>query len=259
MLSVIVLTRNEAKHIVACLDSVRAFADEMVVFDSGSTDDTVRLARQAGARVEVRPFDNYAAQRNAALNSAREDWVFFIDADERADEAVGKEIRGEIERIRASGSDEVLFWVPRKNYIFGKWIQHTGWSPDYQPRVLFKPRAHFDPARPVHELVLAQGTELYLKHPLVHYNYETLAQFRSKQKSYTRFEAREMFEQGIHPRARSFISMPVREFVRRFVTLQGYQDGLHGLTLSGLMAYYAFWRQVWLADLWREKETPSGA
>lgn len=251
MLSVVVLTFNEAKHIRDCLASVRAFADEMLVYDSGSTDSTAEISHQAGARVETRPFDNYAAQRNAALVAARGEWVFFIDADERADAGVGAEIRGEISRIENTNSNEVLFWIPRKNYIFGKWIQHTGWSPDYQPRVLRKARARFDPNRPVHELVLADGGELYLKQPLVHYNYETLAQFRAKQKRYTQFEAREMFEQNTHPRLRSYISMPAREFFRRFIFLQGYRDGLHGLALSSLMAYYAFWRQVWLAQMWR--------
>ncbi len=251
MLSVVVLTFNEVKHLRACLESVRAFADEMLVFDSGSSDATISIAREAGARTEMREFDNYAAQRNAALGAAQGDWIFFIDADERADAAVGEEIRTETARVDSSGADEVLFWIPRRNFIFGKWIQHTGWSPDYQPRVLKKGRAHFDPLRPVHELVLAQGRELYLTQPLIHYNYETVAQFRSKQERYTRFEAREMFEQGVHPRLRSFVSMPVREFVRRFVTLRGYRDGLHGLLLSALMGYYAFRRQVWLAQMWR--------
>jgi glycosyltransferase involved in cell wall biosynthesis len=250
VLSVVVLTLNEVKHIRDCLESVRAFADEMLVFDSGSTDSTVEIARQAGARVETRPFDNYAAQRNAALDAAHGDWVFFIDADERADAAVGEEIRSDISRIESTNSNEVLFWIPRKNYIFGKWIQHTGWSPDYQPRVLRKTKAQFDPSRPVHELVLADGGELYLKQPLIHYNYETLAQFRAKQQRYTQFESREMFEQNIHPRLRSYISMPAREFVRRFISLEGYRDGLHGLALSSLMAYYACWRQVWLAHMW---------
>jgi hypothetical protein len=146
-------------------------------------------------------------------------------------------------------SDQVLFWIPRKNYIFGKWIQHTGWSPDYQPRVLKKGKAWFDPARPVHELVIAQGGELFLENPLTHFNYETLAQFREKQRRYTRYEAQIMAAEGIRPRWPSYISMPLREFIRRFVSLCGYRDGLHGLWLSLLMAYYAFWRQVWAAEM----------
>lgn len=253
MLSIIVLTLDEVKHIQPCLDSVRGFADELLVFDSAVNPRVVELAKASGARVAQRKFDNYAAQRNAAMEAAVGDWIFFIDVDERADKLVGQEIRDAISRIESTGSDEVLFWIPRRNYIFGKWIRHTGWSPDYQPRVLKKGRAWFDPARPVHELVIAQGGELYLKNPLTHFNYETLAQFRAKQLKYTRYEAEMMVAEGIRPRRRSYISMPLREFFRRFVSLQGYRDGLHGLWLSALMAYYAFWRQVWAAELANQK------
>lgn len=253
MLSIIVLTLDEVKHIQPCLDSVRGFADELLVFDSAVNPRVVELAKASGARVAQRKFDNYAAQRNAAMEAAVGDWIFFIDVDERADKLVGQEIRDAISRIESTGSDEVLFWIPRRNYIFGKWIRHTGWSPDYQPRVLKKGRAWFDPARPVHELVIAQGGELYLKNPLTHFNYETLAQFRAKQLKYTRYEAQIMVAEGIRPRRRSYISMPLREFFRRFVSLQGYRDGLHGLWLSALMAYYAFWRQVWAAELANQK------
>lgn len=257
-LSVIVLTWNEARHIRECLESVRGFADELLVMDSGSTDQTVSLARAAGARVETRPFDNYAGQRNAALDLARGDWIFFIDADERAGALVGQEICEEISRVAASGANTALMWIPRRNFIFGREIRHTGWSPDYQPRVLKKGSAHFDPARPVHELVIAEGNAVYLEQPLVHFNYETLAQFRVKQARYTKFEAQELVAAGIQPRLRSLVSVPVREFLRRFVALQGYRDGLHGLALSSLMAYYAFWRQVWARRLSHSKWAASG-
>jgi hypothetical protein len=251
VLSGIVLTLNEAKHIRECLESIRGFVDEMIVFDSGSGDGTAEIAALAGARVISRPFDNYAAQRNAAIEAGRGDWVFFIDADERADAALGQEIREQISHSDSAIPNTVLFWIPRKNFIFGKWIRHTGWAPDYQPRVLKKGRAWFDPARPVHELVIAEGSEGFLNTPLVHYNYETLAQFRDKQRRYTKFEAQIMAAEGVPPRLRSYLSMPAREFLRRFILLEGYRDGLHGLWLSLLMAYYAFWRQVWTAELVR--------
>ncbi len=253
MLSAIVLTLDEVEHIQPCLESVRDFADELLVFDSAVNPRVVELASACGARVAQRKFDNYAAQRNAAIEAAVGDWIFFIDADERADALVGQEIRSAISHTENIKSDEVLFWIPRRNYIFGKWIRHTGWSPDYQPRVLKKGRAWFDPARPVHELVIAQGGELLLKNPLTHFNYETLAQFRAKQRRYTRYEAQIMVLEGLYPRRRSYISMPLREFFRRFVSLQGYRDGLHGLWLSALMGYYAFWRQVWAAELANKK------
>jgi hypothetical protein len=237
-LSVILLTHNEEKHIRACLLSVREFADELIVLDSHSTDRTVELARDAGARIEFRAFDNYPNQRNHAIDLARGEWIFFIDADERATPALGSEILSVIR----SQSAVVGFWIPRRNIIFGKEIRFTGWSPDYQPRVMKKGCARFDPAREVHELVLWTGQVGYLREPLIHYNYETLAQFRAKQEKYTCYEAQVWFKEGKRARWRGAIGQPLREFFRRYISLQGWRDGAHGLWLSLLMAYYAFVR-----------------
>ncbi len=255
MLTVAVLTLNEAKHIKACLESARPYAEELIVFDSHSTDATCELAESVGAKVYQRPWDNWPNTRNAALDAAQGDWVFFLDADERVTQAVGNEIRTAMERADANPDGPVLFWIPRKNYIFGKWIRHTGWSPDYQPRVMKKTRARFDPTRHVHELVLAEGREEYLHELLVHFNYASLAQFRRKQRRYTQFEAQILFEQGTRPRWRGLVGQPAREFFRRFIALQGYKDGGHGLLLSGLMAYYAFVRQRMLGELWKQNSS----
>ena len=239
-LSVVILTRNEEKHIRECIASVRNWADEVMVLDSLSTDRTAELAREMGVRVESRAFENYPTQRNAALDLAQGEWLFFIDADERATPAVGTEIHAAI------NGEKVGFWIPRRNFIFGKEIRYTGWSPDYQPRVLLKGKARFDPERKVHELVLWDGPVGYLKQPLIHYNYETLAQFRKKQTQYTQFEAQVWYAEGKRARWRGFVGQPMREFFRRFVSLQGWRDGGHGLLLSVLMAYYAFVRQTLL-------------
>jgi (heptosyl)LPS beta-1,4-glucosyltransferase len=256
VLSIVVLTLNEAKQIGGCLASARSFADEVVVFDSYSVDATCEIARAAGAKVFRRAFDDYPSQRNAALEAASGEWVFFLDADERATAGVGKEIREVTARADSEDSGTALFWIPRKNYIFGKWIRHTGWSPDYQPRLLRKGKARFDPARPVHELVIAHGGEAFLREPLLHFNYDSLAQFHAKQAVYTRFEAQMLFAEGTRSRRRGLLGQPVREFGRRFITLEGYKDGAHGLLLSVLMAYYAFVRQRILADMWRQSDMP---
>ena len=262
-LSVIILTHNEKKHIRACLESVRDFADELLVLDDFSTDRTLEIAREMGARAEQRKLDNFPNQRNVAIELARGDWIFFIDADERATPEVGAEICAMIKGQRAEGrkpkaesrrqkaaplrdSRFVGFWIPRRNIIFGKEIRYTGWSPDYQPRVMKKGYARFDPAREVHELVLWDGEVGYLREPLIHHNYETLAQFRKKQIVYTRYEAQVWHAEGKRARWRGAIGQPLREFVRRYISLQGWRDGGHGLLLSALMAYYALvrWRML---------------
>ncbi|MCS7055461.1 MAG: glycosyltransferase family 2 protein [Thermoflexales bacterium] len=246
-ISAVVLTLNEARHIVACLDTL-AWADERVVFDSFSTDATVALAREAGARVIQHPFENYAQQRNAALSAVESDWVFFVDADERCPEALGREIRAVVEAAQHD-----VYCVPRQNYLFGRLTLGAGWHPDYQARLFRVGRARFDPRREVHEVAQYDGAPGYLRNALIHYNYDTLAQFHAKQRKYAQFEAGILFKQGVRPKPRNFVLQPLREFRRRFFALRGYRDGWHGLRLSLLMAYYNFDTYRRLARLWRDQ------
>lgn len=232
MLSAVVLTRNEERNIEDCLRSL-SWADQLLVLDSNSTDRTVDLAREAGASVEQRTFVNYADQRNAALDLVQADWVFFVDADERATPELASEVRSAIESSAIVG-----WWVPRRNLIWGKWIQHAGWYPDYQLRLLKRDSARYDLARPVHEVVVLDGQEGWLKNSLIHHNYDTFQQFLRKQDAYATFEAQILLEKGLRPRLHSLVLQPLREFWRRYVSLQGYKDGGHGFALSCLMAYY---------------------
>ncbi len=233
-LTVVVLTKNEEQNILDCLASV-PWADSRVVFDSLSEDRTVELAKMAGAIVLQQAFRNYADQRNAALEQVEGEWIFFLDADERATPELGEEMRYVI-----AHEDKVGWWVPRRNYIWGKWIRHTGWSPDYQLRLLRHGKVRYDPAREVHEVVLLDGEEGYLRNLLTHYNYQTIGQFMRKQERYVGYEAQILRNQGVQAKLRKFVSQPLREFWRRYVTLQGYKDGMHGLLLSLLMSYYMF-------------------
>jgi len=238
-LAVVVLTKNEETNISDCLQSVY-WADRLYVLDCFSTDRTVELAQQAGAKVLQRPFVNFADQRNAALELFEADWIFFVDADERGTPALGAEIRRVINEESAVG-----WWVPRRNYIWGRLIQHTGWYPDYQLRLLKRGFARYDPEREVHEVVILDGAEGYLQNPLIHYNYKTVRQFLHKQNFYADYEAGILVRRGIRPRPHNLLLQPLREFYRRYFTLQGYKDGGHGLLLSLLMAYYtfvAYWR-----------------
>jgi (heptosyl)LPS beta-1,4-glucosyltransferase len=244
-LAVVILTKNEEHNIAACIESVH-WADEVVVFDSFSEDRTVEIAQELGARVIQHPFRNYADQRNAALEAVENQWIFFVDADERATPELAAEIRQAIE-----DETKVGWWVPRHNYIFGKLTRHAGWFPDYQLRLLKRGRAHYDPTREVHEVVILGGEEGHLKNVLIHYNYANLSQFLERQSRYTDYEARILYDHGIRPRWRNFILQPLREFRRRYVSMQGWKDGFHGLLLSGLMAYYNFVMHVRLRRLWR--------
>ncbi len=247
-LAAVILTYNEARHIEDCIDSVQ-FADWVLVFDSFSTDDTVTLARERGAEVVQHAFADYASQRNAALDAVgdRADWVLFVDADERIPAPLAEEVR-----VVMGNSDYAGWRVPRHNYIFGKLTLGAGWHPDYQTRLLRVGAARYDPTRKVHEVVLLDGPLGTLENPLVHHNYQHIAQFLAKQRVYTAYEAQIMFEQGIRPKPQNYILQPLRHFRWRWLTLKGYQDGWHGLRLSLLMAWYEFRKYVILRGLWRD-------
>jgi glycosyltransferase involved in cell wall biosynthesis len=245
-LAAVILAKNEEAHIVECISTVQ-WADRVVVFDSLSTDRTVTLAQDAGAEVIQNPFENYAQQRNAALDAVDAGWILFVDADERSSPEQAAEIRDLLPRAEHNG-----YWIPRHNYIFGKLTRHTGWYPDYQMRLLRRGKAHYDPERQVHELVILEGEPGYLAVPFTHYNYTSFRQFREKQNSYVRYDARILQEQGIRPRPHKFLTQPLRQFLWRFVTLRGYRDGWHGLRLSLLMAWYELQKYVHLRRLYHD-------
>lgn len=244
-LTAIVLTFNEAEQIHACIDTLR-FADRILVFDSFSSDDTVKIARQAGAEVMQRAFVNYADQRNAALGfvEGETQWVLFLDADERISTKLAAEIRDKLSQPAIAG------WkFPRHNYIFGELTRGAGWYPDYQTRLLRVGRASYDPRRQVHEVILLDGPIGAMDNPIIHYNYQNIAHFMDKQERYARYDAQMLFEAGTRPKFRNYFLQPLRHFLWRFITLKGYQDRWHGLRLSWFMAWYEYRKYRLLAEL----------
>ncbi len=246
--TVAVLARDNADQIADCLQSA-IWADELlVVLDDRSSDATGEIARGLGARVVERAFDSFAGQRDYALSVTRTEWVFFLDSDERVPPPLSDAIRARVKEATCAG-----WWVARRNYMWGHEIRHGGWWPDYQLRLLRVAAAKYDPERPVHEVVLLDGPEGHLEEPLIHYNYATLGDFVRKQRQYVAYEARILYGQGVRPKPWTYLSQPLREFRRRYVTLKGYKDGFQGLLLCLLVAYYYGFRvTVELGRLWRQ-------
>ena len=252
-----ILTRNESRHIEACLNSVSWTHAQMVV-DCGSTDATVDLARARGAIVLHRDWDGWAGQRTFAINEAFRRgyrWIFFVDADERVPPELSTEATRVVEAsdaAHAAGDTTapVGFWVPRRNIIAGKWVRHAGWDPDYQLRLFRTDRGRYDPARPVHELVLLDGPDAHLEARLVHYNYDDWQHFWIKQQRYARIEAAARVSRGHRVRPHNFILQPWREFWRRYVTLEGWRSGTHGIILAILLAIAEFQtlRLAWASE-----------
>ena len=233
----VVLTLNEARNISDCLECL-GFADQVLVLDSFSEDGTPEIARACGARLEQRPFIDYADQRNFALDLLRDeaDYVLFVDADERVSPALAGEIRASL----AARPGAAVWRIPRHNMIFGRLTLGAGWYPDFQTRLLRTGAARYDPSRPVHELVITSGECGTLQEPLLHHNYDNLDQFRSKQRDYSERAARMRHALGERPTLRFQLMQPLHHFRWRYLDQRGYREGWHGLRLCVLMAWYEF-------------------
>lgn len=233
-LTAVIITLNEAANIDACLASV-GWADECLVVDSGSTDDTVERARRAGARVIARDWPGYATQKNWAAGEASHDWILSIDADERVPPALADEIRRVLARApRAAG-----FRVPRVTWHLGRWIRTTDWYPDYQLRLYDRSRARWKSAR-VHESVAADGPVDTLTNELQHYAYRDISHHHLTMDRYTTLAAAEMFEQGRRTNLLDLTLHPLAAFVRNYVLRRGFLDGSPGLIISAMNAHYVF-------------------
>jgi glycosyltransferase involved in cell wall biosynthesis len=206
--------------------------------DSFSDDSTVQIAKDLGAQVFQHKFVNFAVARNKALSDARAletEWILFVDADERVTPELAEEIRQAIKKNDMAG-----WWMPRYNVMWGHVMRGGGWYPDYQLRLMQVRAAHYDPERQVHEIVVLTGQAGYLKEHLIHYNYDSLLQFKFKQDRYIDYEARILKEKGIRAKPWTYLTMPVREFHRRYLSLKGYKDGWVGLQVCSLMSWYMF-------------------
>lgn len=231
-----VLALNEADFLDGCLVSL-AWADELLVLvDAASRDRTAEVARRHTERVVELPFGGFPRQRNRALELAGGEWVLFVDADERVPPALAAETRRAIgDRPEAAG-----FWIPRRNLIRGHWVRYAGWWPDRQLRLLRRGQARYDESTLVHEVAQLDGPAGTLTEPLIHLNYETLAEFQAKQARYARLEARSLWQQGHRARPHNLVLQPLRELRRRLLDLDGYRQGRLGLELSASMAAATF-------------------
>ena len=171
--SVVIAAKNEAAEIGECIASVD-WAAEVIVVENDSSDDTVDIARRAGAVVFSHPFTTIGRQRNAAIARARHEWILVVDADERGTPRLGDEVRS----VVGGSTDDVAFRVRRRNFFLGREIQHGGWERD-RPVRLFRSRMRYD-ERPVHEHVMTDGPVGDLRQPLIHYPYASLGEYFAK-------------------------------------------------------------------------------
>lgn len=251
-LSVTIITRNEAAHIEACLASVD-WADERLVVDCGSTDDTVALARRAGARVVAHDWPGYAAQKNFAASQATHDWILSVDADERVTPELAREIRATLEAPASAG-----YRIPRITWHLGRWFRSTDWYPDLQLR-LYDRRHGTWQVRRVHESVTLDGQPGHLTHHLQHYAYRDIAHHMETMNRYTTLAAQDMFESGRRADVLDVVVHPLAAFLRNYVLKGGVADGLPGFIVSSMNAYYVLLKFAKLWALGRHAAAPPSA
>jgi glycosyltransferase involved in cell wall biosynthesis len=247
-LSVTVIALNQEANIGPCLESA-AFADEIVVLDTGSTDKTVETARQYTDRIFTVPWEGFARTKNAALDRARGDWIFSLDTDERVSVALAGEIQGV---LKADGPLDG-YRVPRKNYFGGRWIKHLGWYPDYALRLFRRDKGRFRD-REVHEEVVVAGKVGVLQNALDHYSYENVAQYAARQERYARLAARELAGQGRRLHAGELIWRPFFTFLKLYLLRRGFLEGSLGLTLAWEGSRYNFLKYHYLKEILRGAE-----
>jgi (heptosyl)LPS beta-1,4-glucosyltransferase len=226
--TVVIAAHNEALQIEDCVRSV-AWAAEVLVVENDSSDDTIALAKSAGATVFSHSFRSIGGQRNAAISRARHDWVLVIDADERATPALGAEVARCVGQVTVAA-----FRVRRRNWFLGREIRHSGWDRD-RPVRLFRSHLRYD-ERPVHEHVLTSGEPGLLDEALLHRPYSNLGEYFEKLGRYSRDWAVQSHARGKRVWLPSLLVRPQARFLTTLVLRGGWRDGWQGVAISALAA-----------------------
>ncbi len=248
-ISVVISTHNRSKSLAQTLSSVKILAQEIIVVDSGSTDDTVKVAKKFTAQVYTRPNNLMLnVNKNFGFTKATGDWILNLDDDEEVPPELAKEIR---ESLRYVPSSVVGFWIPRKNIIFGRWIKHGLWWPDRQLRLFRRGEGAF-PEKHVHEYLAVTGITKTLDTPYIHHNYDSIAQYLGKMEEiYTESEIQRYTLANYQVTWHDAIRFPASDFLKIYFAQSGYKDGLHGLVLALLQSFYSF---IIFAKLWEKKQ-----
>jgi len=247
-ISATIITLNEESNIKAACESV-AWADEIVVVDSGSTDATRKIAEACGAHVITNPWPGFGAQKQFAVEQAQHEWIFSLDADER----VSDELKKSIDALRGKTDLADGYQIARRTYYQGRWIRGGGWYPDRQLRLFKKSTGHWK-QRHVHESVtMDPGARVErLTGDLLHYTMQNAAHHhRMIGERYAPLAARQMFEEGRRTSVLGVASAGPAAFIRSLILKGGLRDGFAGFTIASFAAHHAFLKHLML---W-EKQT----
>ncbi|MBM3380974.1 MAG: glycosyltransferase family 2 protein [Betaproteobacteria bacterium] len=238
-ITVVMMTRNEAHNIKACLESLKDYS-EVIVVDNGSTDETCEIIKSfSNTRLILSPWKGYGGTRQVGVDAAAHDWILWFDADERMTPELTLEIQEHLNNSPAAA----VFSIPRRNFFLGQEIRGCGWSPDRVLRVFNRSLTRFDD-KTVHEGLSTEGERktVELKNAIVHYSYRTIRQFFQKNQNYAFLAADERARIGRKMSAWQLLLRPVWEFIRAYILKAGFRDGIRGLVICLGGAAYVFTR-----------------
>lgn len=247
--SVVLITRNAAPQIEACLQSA-AFADEIVVVDAGSEDDTCALARRLGARVVHREWSGFGRQKQFAVDQAAHDWVLCLDADERVTPALRESIEAALANPAAA-----VYRMARRNLFLGRWLAHGEGYPDWSTRLFHRSAARWSEDE-VHEKLLYAVTPGTLAGDLAHESADTLARYLDKQNTYTTLAARQLHARGESASAARLVLSPLVRFMKFYLVRLGFLDGLPGLLHISIGCMNSYLKYAKLLELQRAERAP---
>lgn len=247
-LSVVLMVKNEADNLLRALHSVK-FAEEIIVADTGSTDDTIRIAEGFGAKVIQCTWRGFGPTKAEALGHATGEWVLSLDADEEVTAELAEDIR---RVVRDPGHDFVAYRLSRQSNFLGRWLRHSGWFPDYVTRLYRRGGARMS-NHAVHESIIPEGRVGTLSGLLLHYTDPTIDHYMEKMKTYTRLSAEELSAAGQQCRWWDLLLRPPFMFVKTYVVKCGFLDGWQGLVLAYFSAIHVFTKYARLKSLSAEK------
>jgi glycosyltransferase involved in cell wall biosynthesis len=236
-LSVVLITYNEERNLARCLESVAGVADEIIVADSSSADNTVAIAKRYNARVIDHKFTGYGEQKNFATQQASNDWILSLDADEVLTPALMQSIL-EVK----NGPKHDVYQMPRLTNYCGKWIRHCGWYPDRQTRLYNRTKGQWQEQK-VHEywrLNDTKGTKGLLKGNLLHYSFNSISEHLKKIEKYSELAAMAAVERGKGASMVKIVVSPAWHFITEYFFKLGFLDGFYGYVICRLSAYAAF-------------------
>ncbi len=235
-LSTVIITLNEASNIKRCLESVIPVSDEVIVVDSESTDSTIEIAANLGAKTLIQPFLGHKQQKAFAAQQASFDYILSIDADE----ALDSELQNAIRQLKTNWSHDV-YTVKRLNQYCGKWIKYSGWNKDINTRVWKKGKANWGGTNPHDKLIpIPDATRGNLKGNLLHFTYNSLSQHLQQIDYFTEIAANQMFEKQKKVSVLTALCKSVFRFFRTFILQRGFLDGHRGLTLCYAQAFETY-------------------